>query len=1026
MAESDDITRIDAVPVKTFGHYRLVGELGRGGMGVVYKAYDTKVDRFVALKVLRVEDRAESQSKERFFREARVMAQLAHPNIVRLYDHGVIEGECFFSMELVEGVTLKQFAGDSPSVQRVAEVMVKVGDAVHYAHRQGVIHRDLKPENIMIDRENEPIVMDFGLAKLARSDSKISRSGMVLGTLQYMSPEQAQGHVRAIDERSDVYSLGAVLYELLTGQPPFHGASLSILYQIAEKAPPPPSKLSHLVPKDLEKICLKCLEKNKNDRYPSAAAFVDELARFCRGDAVQAQSSSLWGRVYRKAKRNKALMVVSLTAAALLFFSFGLFIWQLARERDSVNRANQQLSVAKEKAFREWGRAQAALKEAQDARSRAEDAERQTAAARQEAEVSLYYLSVILADNYLKAGDLALAEQVLSNCREDMRHWEWHWLRHNKPYLMDSYRHPTRISCSSFSQDGKIFAAGGEDGKIYLWDTTSRENFLTLSGHEGVITGCALARDGRIVASSPDRFTVWDASGQLRCTVSVPALKDMALSPDTKTLATGGDKLRVWDVESGRLRFEIPSLQVSGDCAFSPDGKSLIFSEHGKFESMVKVWDLTADTCLKKIKEDRSVKSCCFSPDGRHILIADSDGRICLRKTADWTIVKSFAAHVGAITCCAFSIDGKKLASAAEDRIVKIWDFDTIVAGRPSPVTSLSPHISATRRCVFSPCGKYLSTVAWDDTPRIWHIENRLPKPRMLPRKSPVTDCTFSPDGKKIATVGALGVSLWDTRTGAELFKFQHPPTIRCCSFSPDGSKIAAGGKLALPGGDVPILNVWDVADGKLLHQLEGHASWVNSCHFSPDGKTLISCSHDRTLKRWDLSSGRCIATMPAKEWVYDCDFSPDGRYVVYAQKSSQCNLGLWEMAGNTLVWSIAAHGDSTITCAFSSDGSFIASGGDDNAVKIWDREGKLLRSLAGHTNSVTGLGISSDGNRLVSASLDQTVKIWNVQDGREILTLTSGNHAGFTCCAFSPDNRTIIAGEDFGTVAIWDNAGNE
>lgn len=305
------------------GRYKILEEIGRGGMGQVYKAYDAELDRVVALKLLL--PGSSSDSIRRFMREARACGRLQHPNIVGVHDVGNHQGRHFFTMDFVAGNTLANFLRKTPlAVEEAVDILIKVGNAVHYAHQNGIVHRDLKPANIMIDLEGEPKVMDFGLAKLKQESAQLSQEGMILGTIQYMPVEQADGKVGEIDERSDVYSLGAIFYEALTGAPPFTGNSVSqIMFQITQTEPQPPGKLNPKVPRQLEHVCLKALEKNKERRYRSVAEMVEDLESFKEGKSVLAGRISLWRRLRRNRKRlYLAAVAIGVSMVAVFLYAF--------------------------------------------------------------------------------------------------------------------------------------------------------------------------------------------------------------------------------------------------------------------------------------------------------------------------------------------------------------------------------------------------------------------------------------------------------------------------------------------------------------------------------------------------------------------------------------------------------------------------------------------------------------------------------------------------------------------------------
>lgn len=332
---------------KNFGRYQLLDELGQGGMGRVYKAYDPLLERVVAIKFLLSGSTGQQGEIERFLREAKTTAQLRHPNIVAIHDIGVEQGQYFFTMEFIAGLSLKALIKKSTIAPlRGAALLKKIGSAIGYAHSMGVIHRDLKPDNVMIGEDNEPKVMDFGLAKIARASKKLSKSGMVMGTLQYMPPEQAEAHSQEIDERSDVYAMGAILYEILAGRPPFMGtSSYNLLWQILNDDPMPPSRLKHNVPQYLQNICLKALEKEKKRRYQSAAEFVADLDCFIEGKSVQARPRAFFHKIPRMLRRPSVwLSMILLVVVAILFTTIIFLLQQRAAPPSSFYMPDPRMS----------------------------------------------------------------------------------------------------------------------------------------------------------------------------------------------------------------------------------------------------------------------------------------------------------------------------------------------------------------------------------------------------------------------------------------------------------------------------------------------------------------------------------------------------------------------------------------------------------------------------------------------------------------------------------------------------------
>ncbi len=694
--------------VRYFGDYEITREIARGGMGVVFQATQMSLNRPVALKMILAGQLADDTDVKRFHTEAESAASLDHPGIVPIYEVGQYEGQHYFSMGFIAGQSLAQRLNEGPlAAPEAASLLVKVAEAIAYAHRRGVIHRDLKPANILIDADRNPRVTDFGLAKKVQGDSNLTGSGQIMGTPSFMPPEQAGGKGGDVGPAADVYALGATLYCMVTGRPPFQAATaMETVLQVLSDEPVAPRRLNASIPRDLETICLKCLEKEPGKRYAGATELGEDLRRFLAGEPILARPVTRLERAVKWVKRRPAIASLMGLVALVAAFGLGGVLWQW-----------RQAVLARGNAERHADRALA-----------------QTTLAEQRLyDVRMSFVQRNWEDyhgNLLLDG---LDEQLpAKQGGVDRRGFEWfYWRRKTSSGQITLKGHPDDalpFMRAALSRDGRRIIGGGRDGAVKVWDAATGEPILTLKGHTGRTTSVAISPDGRRLASAaeelnkPAQVKVWDAvTGQEICTISATAdsksVERIAFSPDGSRLASAGTdwKVKVWDAATGH---QVHTLGGGNGVAFSPNGRRLAAGTGN-------CWDAETFQVVSAFKLTPGGMSggrvqLVFSPDGRQLAAGNGvghDATVTLWDSATGRQIGARRPYNSSVTSVAFAPDGRRVASGIHDGAVYVWDTET-----GQGLHTLKGCTSAVISLAFSPDGSRLTSACGDWTVRAWDV----------------------------------------------------------------------------------------------------------------------------------------------------------------------------------------------------------------------------------------------------------------------------------------------------------------
>jgi WD40 repeat protein len=972
-------------------------------MGVVYRARQDKLNRLVALKLIRSGSLAGAEDIRRFRQEAEAIAELDHPHIIPIYEIGQEDDQPYFSMKLIDRGNLKWHIPrlkDDPSA--VVALMAKVARAVHYAHQRTILHRDIKPSNILLDDHDEPYVTDFGLAKRIGPDrgTAATVTGMVMGTPSYMPPEQARGGTKSVTTAADVYGLGATLYETLTGQPPFAGDSAEeVMRQVLNQEPARPRSVNPKLDRDLETICLKCLAKEPARRYGSAEAVAEDLERWGTGMPIMARPVPVWEKVVKWVKRRpeRAALVLVVHIALLGLFGGGVwFTLQLRQERDMANRGR-------------------------------------------------YAADMNLARRALDDGLIYQIREQLKAYRAnpsalgDLRSFEWYYLANLCDQTPIRLRgHQKTVICLAFHPDGNRVVSGGADGSVRVWDLSSRRAIHVFPGRGDSVHCVAVSPDGRWLATGDagGDLRLWELdTGRLRALPGHESgLRSVAFSPDSRHLlsADAGGLVVQSDVLTGIREFElrhrhdedVATSETIGTnsrelghgtiSAFTPDGRTIISVGTDEW---VMIWDVATRRLRDQIRCGSDIHGLSISPDGRHLALAQQSAAteiLDLERPHDpHSTVRGSFQHVGSV---AFSPNRLTLAIAGLGGGVRLLDArSTQILDLFGDQVNMSPLSLA-----FGAGGRFLAMAVRDEI-RVLRVARSHNGSTVAAGLGSIRRLAASPDERLLALGRDDGtIVVWDLRAERVLQTLSgHGLAVFGVAFLPG----PGGVRLVSVGGD-GLMKVWDPeAGGQPLHTLTGHSGAVYSVAVRPDGRQIATGGEDGFVRTWDPATGR--ADLPPLDHgaaISALAYAPTG--TALASGGTDRTIRIWSATSAPRRLRTLAHPHQVTCLSFSPDGRLLAAGGGaidkGGRVLIWDASSGAISTTVECPRGVDFLSFSPDSRRVATCGADSVVQVWDATGGHETLSL-QGHRDRVTAVLFEPSAlRLYSAGRD-GVVKLWD-----
>jgi len=1011
------------------GNYQILGEIGRGGMGVVYRARQANLSRIVALKMILAGEHAGLRERARLRNEAQAAAQLMHPNVVQIFEIGEHEGLPFLAMEYVAGGNLTRTLRAMPQAfrwsARLTETMAR---AIHVAHQRGIVHRDLNPSNILIALDGTPKISDFGLAKFLVDDRGLSLSGVILGTPSYMAPEQVSGNGQTIGPATDVYALGALLYEMLTGAAPFRGFTpMETLCQVLEAELVPPSRLRHGVPEDLETICLKCLDRDPARRYSSAEDLAEDLRLYQENQPIRARRTSKFHQALQWTHRQPQAAGLLGLCFLLLFtllgvvIAYGLYVTK--QNRVSEQNLSRTMKMKNEIAI-----------EREKFKDEASTASRRT-----------YDAQLFQVKRSIDSGQIELAQELFQPVAAAAKHpagFELHYLSRlleRAAWLLTG--HGGNVSCLAVSRREGTLVSGDSSGQVIVWDFDRRSprycqgkqkapvsKVAIVAGEgtrRGIVAGLSAAGDASM------ELRLWDtATGVLITTLHSGLLRDpdIQFSPDGTLLNLRGlspdnheGHSYIWKLNSASPPAQ-PSASIPGSFkqVFSPDSKLLAV---GGGDGTVRLHVMADDGNVHEppALEQRPggrVTALAFSRDGRRLAAGRQDHGLTVWEVATGRIVAHYADQDGPIVFVDFCLDGKALVGCEGTTILWTRPLD-----QPGPRRLLPGVRNQINSVCLSSDGRLLAAAGRNHPVFIWNLSSGTKERSYLANSRPVEQVEFTPDNKSlILRCKDRQIRVWRFLDTPDLKHSLpgHPTEAWALAFSHDGSLLASGS-------DDNTIKLWDVDSEHELLTLQGHSQTVTALAFFQSVDRLASVSLDGKIILWDLTrtgpDGRQIRASSSVLHAYDdhlraVSVSPDNQHLAAAGTGEVIHI--WDIAEREVQFDLAGHTSPIYALAYSQNPWVLASASADHTVRRWDPHSGTENDQNRFPGAMFSVAFSADGRQMAASGEPRKVTLWSM-DSWEITATMAGHPMTVRSVAFSPDFKTIATGCDDEQVRLWD-----
>ncbi len=1060
---------------RRIGDYVILEEIAQGGMGVVYKARQESLGRLVAIKLLRGGSFASPEFAKRFRIEAQALAQLNHPNIVSVYEVGEDAGQLYFAMEYVPEGTLLQAVAEQPMPPRkAAEFLRDLSEAVHYAHSRGILHRDLKPSNVLLDSARRPRITDFGLSRTSSGDSQLTRTGQMLGTPSYASPEQISPERGEVTTLSDVYSLGGILYHLITGRPPFRSDSVErTMHQVLHAEPVSPRLLNPSVPNDLETICLKCLAKESGHRYDSAEALGSDLRRYLEGRPIEAKPAGAIKKGWRWCQRNPGFaamltLLAIVMVTGILATSFQWYEAEKARKETATALTRMELMQAD--SLFATQRPQEGL--AYLAKILREDPHHRVAATRavsalMHQRIPLPAFAPLTHDAALTAVDFSSDGRLILTASRDGTAKIWngetgalrHTLTGHRDEILAARFSPSSHRVVTGSKDGTAriwntatakevgppaihedavnhidtsnndawFVTASDDGTARVWDLDSGNAVSPILQHESKVLTARFSEDSsKVVTASKDHTAkVWDSRTGEPATFTMShadgRVHDAAFSPDGRFIATASrdTTAQMWDSMNGNpLGPPMEHHTWVMAVRFSPDSEKMLTTDGS---SMARMWNTSSLRQITILPHEHSINDAQFSHSGRHIATASSDGYARL-----WTDTGAKPAslpmrHARSVTKVRFSPDDSRIVTGSEDHTAIVWEIPLIPLERKR-----FPH-AGSANAVWLPDGKTILTRSADMKARVWNVETGELVGKPMEHDTLLINASVSPSGKWVATASRIGkrgdghkigaAQVWDARSGEPVSgPFFHERQVFQTAFSPDETLVAT----AASDGSA---RIWEIDSGApktapLNHDPNDEGTDVLSVAFSPGGKRIATAATDGVVRVWDIEGEIVRFQCQHDDIVLEVSYDAEGNRLLSIANDNTARI--WDAASGALLTPPLSHDNRVVTAVFSPDGSRVVSGSLDRTARYWNAHtGQLVLPPLEHEGQVNAVDVSPDGQFILTASTDGKARIWDVTTGF-LLAEPFDHIGGVTNAAFAPDGSTILTSSTFGDVMIW------